>query len=212
MKKITILIALLTVTIQFPGCGRPDDLDLSQTYFPFGLEYEWVYERHVWGFDEPYTEYEPERYAWDYYDTFSIAVTDSFLIPRGWRFELTNEGFRDVGVSPEINGNKIEVFSDMIRLEPEEQGTEYSKKLVIAYGGDTLILSKLKSDPEYYYKWEEKEITKRIEGIGVIKQVWYDWYSGNVAAYYKHIDDFLLWFIKTGDTVWNHEDTFSGYW
>jgi hypothetical protein len=64
------------VFLFFSGCSTPDiadgDIDLDTTYFPFGMGYEWCYERHYHGYEfyEPFSEY----------DTVTISVNPTFNV------------------------------------------------------------------------------------------------------------------------------------
>jgi len=210
MKIVKVLTVgcLLFITI---GCGRSDDLDLSGTYFAMGLNYEWTYERHDWWVEWPPDA--PEPNSGETYDTFTVTVTDSSLTFRGWEFALWGEGctFRDVGSTPEIIGRKVKIFYDEEKVDilPEEKSLKYGEHgLVVEYYEDTLVLTWVIEGgrSERYGILEE---TKRIEGIGIVHQRYYNWYWGNIAEAYEGIDDRLLWFCIGDDTIWHYEDTIS---
>ncbi|MBD3285061.1 hypothetical protein GF359_01685 [candidate division WOR-3 bacterium] len=184
-------------------------LDLDTTYFPYGLNNQWVYERHVWGYE--FTTYpdDPGR-DWDYYDTVSISVNDSLFGINGWTFYL-NSCFQDGnprhydGDTVNIVGNWLTVFGDYkIFLYPEETDTlGYEDGIEVIYKQDTLRLTKKTSDfeePISFWNW--RWTTSRIKGIGVIRQLYEDSYSGHGCGDEQNIEDSLLYFIKGQDTVW----------
>lgn len=187
---------------------RPVDLDT--TYFPAGLDYEWVYERHVKG--HYYGTGGNEDEFWDYYDTIAIKVTDSSYFPGELIFNLSGGGFhgkyihlygsfRDVGWHTHIIGDCVELLlydhyeSIFIPLKPLSGTNDF----LISYTKDTLCITL----PGY------NELPNgiptvhslRIKGIGVVKQDGvYD-----AAKIAECCLDRLLYFYNGRDTVYKAE-------
>ena len=185
----------------------PLKLSLDSTYFPLGLDYQWVYERHGCGY-----YYDPtQEYDYDNYDTITICVTDSAAETNDWRFVIGGGSFRD-GTPFSSEGDTIYVFwsrvlvfdNYKIPLLPESTAPKGSNEgLEIIYEKDKLCIT-LKESYYYgpvsvqYYKWS----TSRLKGTGVVSQGYYASYMGHSCGDAQNIEDRLLYFIKDGDTVW----------
>jgi len=177
----------------------PPQLDLDTTYFPFGLEYTWVYEEY--GCCD----------GGDWYDTFTVKVLDSTFVSNGWLFDLEgfyeegypeSETFFDVGDPARIIGKWVVVFGRRITLQPNPiKEINGNHTFEISYHGDTLKISN--SYYENYYGY-----TSRLKGIGVVRQYrWgYTWGGGDVS-YTQN----LLYFINGQDTVWHKEGSLKGF-
>lgn len=148
--------------------------DLDTTYFPFGLGYEWMYERHHYGYDTLST--------WDYRDTLIIRVTDSawddgiLHITLDTAFVLLENPVRIWG------NNKIVIkgyLSATVMLIPypvsksnQELGdyASYCMTLQINYLSDTLAVS---SHQTWEY-WPGTEVdslcAEFMKGIGTVSQ------------------------------------------
>jgi len=186
MRVIKVFAAgfLCIITI---GCSRPDDLDLSETYFPFGMDYEWTYQYHYYGWSDGET--------WDIYDTFSIRVIDSLYGDAGWLF-LLQGSFMGLNSPITIEGDSIAVFGEMVSLLPEANGSEGWYELGINYSGDTLNLT-YRIEP--YSNSCHTRTSTRVIGLGAIKE--YDSYWE--SEYYDDaIVHTLLYFCIGDDTVW----------
>ncbi len=53
MKYARFGLIFLGVILVLAGCSIFTETDLDETYFPFGLGYEWCYARHEFGQLEP---------------------------------------------------------------------------------------------------------------------------------------------------------------
>lgn len=160
--------------------AEPQGLDLDTTYFPFGMGYEWCYEKK-------------KLFSEDSKDTVAVIVVDSFWIDNTLFFKLEGGSFFDVGNSVEIGDGKIKAFDETINLLPEEQ----SSYLWIRYYGDTLYM--FTGDEPYPDYWEDWSVY-RIKAIGLIHQIyyWQDVYE-NTSGGDRYS---LLWFYNGQDTVW----------
>jgi len=183
-------------------------LNFDTTYFPLGLDYQWVYERHVWGAYCNPTYPEPEE--WDYYKTITIEVTDSMVGDDGWVFYV-NEAFQD-GTPFHNQGDTIHIFRTQILvfgnykipLLPQATGPKQTNEgLEVIYEKDTLCLV-LKEWYSYGPVSDQTYIrsTSRLKDVGVIRQFYEDSYSGHCCGGEQNIEDRLLYFIKGADTVW----------
>ncbi|TET21638.1 MAG: hypothetical protein E3J71_08905 [Candidatus Stahlbacteria bacterium] len=173
MSKCLKFTAILAgIVLALTGCKKDETdktwLSLDTTYFPFGREYEWTYERYSYSM-------KADEIRDESYDTFVIKVIDSTYGPEGWEFSLEGGYFRDF---PKILGKEVVVFPyavETILLEPlpgtyPGQG-EFSNwwKLIVEYNVDTLSLSGI----EYYGEYPREGsdlITLRLKGKGVVKQ------------------------------------------
>lgn len=175
-------------------------LDLDTTYFPFGLEYEWVYESYNEGWDH--------YGGGEWYDTVTITVLDSTFSANGWAFELEgvyqygddSYAFWDVGKHVYIYGEVVAVFNkEKINLDPEPRGS-YEEGFEVSYKNDTLYIASY-NPSNYSYS---RSSTYRLKGIGVVKQSHYE--SRDYGWVGWSADDRLLYFIKGQDTVWRHQE------
>jgi|GEM_PF-1354968 len=183
------------------------ELNLDTTYFPLGLNYEWAYERHLWGAD--YSDpNNPDPPVWDYYDTVTITVADSVLGVNGWEFYLEGYLFRDVGDTVYIFGNRVLVFEDeKIIFNPQATGPRGANEgLEITYSQDTLNLSEA-----FLETWEPigesylRKAVSRIKGTGVVAQLYRSSSSGHGWEKESNVVDTLLYFFNGKDTVWRRE-------
>ena len=204
MKHLKLsLIVLGGILLILGGCQKEEPQGLDTTYFPFGLGYEWCFERHHVGFDS--------WEEWDYYDTAIVKVADSFWIEDTLFFKIDSPGLYDIMYYDKmylakLYGEKIRVFGypypgDTIALIPTEQKTgEFPYDFFeISYNEDTLHLYSC-------YDWGEIGIsesgvssTSRVRGIGVIKQI-LNWNDYDAAK--DNCSDRLLYFYNGRDTVW----------
>jgi len=186
-------------------------IDLDTTYFPAGLDYEWVYERHVKG--HYYGTGGNEDEFWDYYDTIAIKVADSSYSQGELIFNLSGGGFhgkyihlygsfRDVGWHTHIIGDCVELLlydhyeSIFIPLKPLSDTNDF----LISYTKDTLCITL----PGYNDLWDGIPTVHslRIKGIGVVKQDGvYD-----AAKIAECCLDRLLYFYDGRDTVYKAKD------
>jgi hypothetical protein len=175
-------------------------LDLDTTYFPFGINYEWCYEREC--YEHIFTH---EGGDWDttYYDTFTIVVTDSIYKPEGWNFTWSGGGFQDI-VSEEfeilnVDGQyKVPVFWDTIPIIPSAgpYSDEYGE-IKVSYSTDTLLIVTTYDDNAEY-----THSTWRLKGKGAIKQ-YYEETQGYPYTFSQ--TDLLLYFYDGQDTVWTEQ-------
>lgn len=155
-------------------------LDLDTTYFPFGLKYEWVYEKsQVSGGGNVLNR-----------DTIVVSVLDSTGTINELRFNLEGS-FLDVGSSVSIIDHIATVFGNRkVYINPDNT--------------DTLSLRYYHSTSNPYGWYEVTDINvKRLKGLGVIYQ---DdlWYNGDEIGpvEWDEYEYRLLYFIKDADTVW----------
>jgi len=175
-------------------------LGLDTTYFPFGLGYEWVYERYKWHYED-----QDDTGA---YDTVTIRVIDSVLTADGLRFILDRRFF-DVDDTVVIRNDSVHVFDNhvgfgkMINLIPDSR--ESDGLITISYNEDTLIL-KCHIDwypPEGITREYDSWQISRIKGVGAVYQSYsYYLFSGGEIYYGSRYR--LLSFKKGGKTVWQH--------
>ena len=158
-------------------------IDLDTTYFPFGLDYSWVYEkRQLDIMGDPWS-----------FDTIAISVIDSTALTNGWSFSLEGS-FLDVGRSISIINHIVTVFGNRkIYINPDNIDT-----LNIRYCYH-------KSYPYGYYEVTDINV-QRIKGLGVVHQNDL-WYNGDEIGPFEweEYDYRLLYFIKGADTVWTSD-------
>lgn len=216
MRYFRLGVILLGVTLFILGCQMLDDsqgLDLDTTYFPFGLGYEWCYERHCYSYDD-------EGSIYDYYTKYTVKVIDSFWIGNTLHFltddttcsGYSSEGLRDMPNPVSIWNDSIKIEMYGLRGEPEYSDTvsivspDTSRKGIwISYQEDTL---KLESVDEIWPftllpgVGEIRNVT-RVKGIGVIYQ------SYHFVATWP-LDEYeverLLYFYNGKDTVYRAEE------
>lgn len=167
-------------------------LDLDTTYFPFGLGYEWCYERHVWGYD-----YRIEPEEWSEYDTFTNLVTDSF-----WKEDT---------LCFQINGSIVKIWDDQIYCDVLSRRIDLKPKTDTSYTdggadcrlwitGDTLLGVSLTI--QYYettcYSWSKQ----RLIGIGPISR---NYSNVDGSNYSDNACDRLLYFYNGEDTVYESQ-------
>lgn len=184
------------------------ELNLDTTYFPLGLNYEWAYERHLWGYDASDPD-NPDPPEWDYYDTIVVRVVDSIFGSNGWEFYLEGYLFRDVGYTVYIFGNRVLVFDEeKIPFNPEATGpVDPNQGVEIIYSSDTLNLSlKLSETWEPIGESWSERTTSRIKGIGVVAQLFESWSYGHGWEKESNVVDTLLYFFNGKDTVWRREE------
>ncbi len=172
---------------------EPQGLDLDTTYFPFGLGYEWCYERYEWYCDEDE--------SWIAYDTFTNTVTDSF-----WESDTLFFQYNSTTSYVRIWKNKTEVLGEIIELIPEPEtriktspwGTEST--FSIGYKEDTLSVSERYQAPEGVYPDEYSANNTRLIGIGFIRG---GHSVDSPVNYWGHgISDRLLYFYNGIDTIY----------
>lgn len=179
----------------------PAGLDLDTTYFPFGLGYEWGYERHNFGRDADGGE-------WDSYYTFIIRVVDSFWKADTLVFILEGGSFRDLGSPVEFLDNKMLAFGrnyypgDTITLEPEEQGDEWKEGLFVSYYNDVLYIQSAYDPSGVDITWYTQGVNRK-KGIGVVSQGLSE--DEIHPDYHDYTYDRLLYFYNGQDTVWKAE-------
>lgn len=207
MKRLRFIAVYSLVLIIFASC-QPDiadgDIDLSTTFFPFGLGYEWCYECHSSGQNDldGWT-------SWNYYDTFRIAVLDSFWDGDTLLFNLSGNGFRDLKNPVRIWEDQIEVLRHGGGIYPETLSVtnpRSSKKWDGAFEihriKDTLKIS-LSTFTDSDCGEPYSENSARVKGIGIISQGsrWSayggSWYSANSYR--------LLYFYNGNDTVYKSQ-------
>lgn len=181
--------------------AEPSGLDT--TYFPFGMDYEWKYERHHWRYG---TEEDD-----DSYDTVTIRVVDSNIAPGGYTFVLEGGCFYDLDCDTiKIVDEKITAFpndpcgTSIVSLIPDT--SEARNLLSIRYRGDTLNMGyHFEMYPPDQHSYDNTDCyTFRLRGIGLIDQTysrsWWDgmgWDPGGHGSHYT-----LLFFRKGGKVVW----------
>ncbi|TET21639.1 MAG: hypothetical protein E3J71_08910 [Candidatus Stahlbacteria bacterium] len=207
MKHLKLSFLPLGIILLFSGCTTPDiadgDIDLDTTYFPFGLGYEWCYERHAYYWDIWGTER-------DEYDTVVIQVEDSIYDSLGWLFDLSGY-YYDVGSEARIieqSPNTLLVpiclnwwwlrDTVFVSLIPSTR----TSPIKIEYNSDTLCMSSSCRIEEEFKIYTQS--TKRLKRIGT---VWQndaeELLSGKSEGYKK---DRLLWFYNSKDTVYKAKD------
>ena len=169
--------------------GEVIEVDLDTTYFPMGEGYEWIYQRHSWGEKVSYPEYDTT--TWDYYDTFTVSVADSF-----WQGKIMMINFADTGKPFHDIGNPARVMDGKVLLETWSEDAvtpwvnpylpETNWPLGISYSGDTLKISYSDAAPggDPYYSWYQ-EWTHRLRNIGPVLQgsSYYNYDSGEEESY-----------------------------
>ncbi|MBN2380594.1 hypothetical protein JXM67_12405 [candidate division WOR-3 bacterium] len=209
MKKLSTWVMLTGLIPKTTGCSieiADGDIDLDTTYFPFGLGYEWCYERHDYGFEITDTIEE-----WDSFDTVIIKTLDSLWVDGELLFQIEND-FYDLGNPVRLYKNKITLstyLDDEVKVIPEEAektettGDDYyqtTKTLKISHLQDTLLISSSSAS----------SITKsgigvrRIIGIGTIVQSSSSETFFGIGAneYEQDICYRLLYFYNGQDTVY----------
>ncbi len=200
MKRLELLLAIGSVMLLI-SCSLFNETDLSETYFPFGLEYEWCYQRNIHE-----SVFSNLGDGWDSFwcDTVKIQVCDSLKLEQGWRFTLRDDGFYDVGNSIDINADKITVWGLQIHLHPHAGSTtnEDGDTITISYSKDTLILTIGWIDEYAPHGVEFFQYgTSRTKEIGIVKQWFEEGTFGNIA--YSLSESYrLLWFYNGRDTVY----------
>jgi len=157
-------------------------IDLDTTYFPFGLGYEWTYERHRW-------EHSDEN-DWDKYDTFTIRVVDSIFRGDSLIFKLEGGWFQFLDSQVEIwKANKLEIWQfywkvDTINVAYPQPESLYYKDLggilgvelfKLGYNVDTLVFYQ----GEDYGNYGSSRMEKHLKKIGVVYQRKGNWWVGH---------------------------------
>lgn len=198
---------------------RPVEIpfNLDTTYFPFGLGYEWCYERHVWGGQLGETGWEP----WDWYDTIYIKVIDSF-----WEDDtliLNLEGnFLFLGNPVRIWDNKTPLYAyldDTLKFPPQEidrtEETEHSigiyttHELTLTVGDSTLSMYSTDihwSDFDYYVERYGMSILAEKEVGPKSQNSWHTESYGGGDEYSSNTHSRLLWFYDGTDTLYKASD------
>ncbi len=172
------------------------EINLDTTYFPFGLNYQWIYE-HI------YTD--SDMYSDSIYDTVIISCT-SVATDDYYETYILEIGFFDVGEKVVIFGNLVSVFDQSkISLFPQE---EYSHLYPFSYdySKDTLILNSGYSSWVGQYPREGSYHVYRVQGIGVVKEEISEGPVPKAQGPFTYDVYRLLYFIKGADTVWRCED------
>jgi hypothetical protein len=139
-------------------------LDLDTTYFPLGLGYEWIYQRH-----------DLEN---DSYDTLTVTVTGLEKISDTLVFTLSGQ-MLDINSPTEVFECKIELWVwawDMgkhyilpvVAPRPFHKEESYSLE-TITYEGDTLVIDVI-SDEREISRGLAETWTRRVRGLGIVKQ------------------------------------------
>lgn len=158
---------LLSETRSFIVDKPPPPLDLDTTYFPFGREYEWIYEVVEW-----------ERDAYEIYDTVTIRVSDSSWNDYELFFTLEGGGFADLTNPVVIVGDKIWLrtewnyrYDTVLVAQPEtDTASGYLWEFQLGYFGDTLHILTYHY-PDGLASIPYREIireTDRVKGIGAV--------------------------------------------
>lgn len=183
--------------------------DLDTTYFPFGLGYEWMYERHHYGYDTLST--------WDYRDTLIIRVTDSawddgiLHITLDTAFVLLENPVRI------WESNKIVIkgyMSTTVLLEPysvsmDTEGwgePDFIKSLRVYYLMDTLAVVSHQTLMKSYSPDETDEDSlsaKFIKRIGpVVQRILHKQIEDDSTLVYEAIDYNLISFSTPEGQIW----------
>jgi len=182
---------------------KPEPSGLDTTYFPFGMDYEWTYEKHCWDY------YGDERT--DSYYTITIRVVDSNIAPGGYTFVLEGGCFYDLDCDTiKIVDEKITAFpndpcgTSIVSLIPDT--SEARNLLSIRYRGDTLNMGyHFEMYPPDQHSYDNTDCyTFRLRGVGLIDQTyfcsWWDGMGWDPGGYGSHYS--LLSFRKGGKVVW----------
>lgn len=177
--------------------------DLDTTYFPFGLGYEWCYERHNYGYDHVTRDEE-----WDSTFSYRICVVDSFLQCDTLIFPLTGGEFRCVG--NRIYDDSISIGAYVYRGYLSGMISIFYPQISIVFGfnikclGDTLVIDVSDGSDPYITKdlsnpiegvWQYE---KRLKHVGAISQE-LGWFYND---YLDVKTDRLLYFYNGRDTVY----------
>jgi hypothetical protein len=200
LKLAVILVAIVVILV---GCEKKDETDktwlsLDTTYFPFGPDYEWVYEENVKTFREGQLISEDII-------TYHVQVIDSSGTNSAWTFKL--EGyFDDLPTTVQINADSIYVFLEGYYAKPgktinvvkpeTDTLTDLFHKFSIEYAGETLEVKLT------YATDKEGEVgsrcVSRLRGKGTISQT----FSFTSPPDSQYIRDKTLFLRKGQDTVW----------
>ena len=226
---IALGIIFLASSCMTPDIRKGRTINLDTTYFPFGLDYEWCYERSADGDDA--NIYPPA--TWKYCDTFILVVTDSFwkddtlcfkmqtkgkpkAFPRGYprNWFRTPKGF-DITNSARIIGNKIVFNSHLmlyleiytVKLIPDEYKEGYSlASFSISYSSDSTLDISYSTMPslgltsnDELPSYSEDIRVSRLKSIGTYIQNYY--INDRTFGVWYEIRDRLLWFYNGRDTV-----------
>lgn len=184
---------------------EPGTLDLDTTYFPFGLGYEWCYERHDWG----YNAYVDPVEEWDTTYIYTIKVTDSSFLGDTLFLQLEEQGGR-----LEHLQNPVRIWCDTIKVRMKFAGITATRHLLvikpdpdsfypgdyvsIGYNYDTLIISGCyEFTPSRY---STRYIT-RVEEIGALRESYYS----VVPDASMSVTDRLLYFYNGQDTIYKSD-------
>lgn len=195
--------------LAFPG------LDLDTTYFPFGLGYEWCYEKYSYSFQAGRDPQEIEEW-----DTTTILVVDSILENDALYFELDG-AFLDLLNPVGIKKSMIYIstfYPDSVDLIPCEVYKRKSEgdgdwgctnELDLKYFGDTLRIISTRDAWYYPYSTEYEYsymISRRTRGIGAVFQKKYDDASFGGAPEQIEVSEYrLLYFYNGTDTLYKTE-------
>jgi hypothetical protein len=195
MKYARFGLILVGVFLFFSGCSTPDiadgDIDLDTTYFPFGLGYEWCYERHYYG----YEDYEP----FSEYDTVTIRVNDSFWIYDTMKFGF-DHFFYDLTNPVSIVNDSIILYMSFMTYDFKQPISLVEQSEIddlLAYQGDTMVIATGDFDG-LYSAWTE---VKRRKGIGAFFMLSQSGYV-DPYAYDYNVNYRLLSFYNGKDTVY----------
>jgi len=180
-------------------------IDLSGTYFPYGLGFEWTYETYSFS-----------CYKYDIsesYDTFNVQVVDSFSTPEYLVFQLEySSGSID---TVKIFGDSISIgltfvypsndtFINVFNPEPNHYYTG-SMTCGYYYRADTLHFYHDENWSDGYWKLDEY----RLQGIGLVKNnkgQGEGWMGGDQYYEEERSINTLLFFYNGQDTVYKAEE------
>ncbi len=182
--------------------GEVIDVDLDTTYFPLGLGYEWKYQRHSWGKQTS----EDSTTTWDYYDTFTVSVADSFWEGKTMMIRFASDSgkpFRDLDNPAKVMDGKVLVQRwDGITPWVNPYQPEEKLYIGISYSGDTLNFSHVESFYGLEYTTSHGEWIKRLREIGLIHQgSAYSFYSSEYEEERNTRDSLILFTTHEGQ-VW----------
>lgn len=175
-------------------------VNLDTTYFPYGLDYCWIYDY--------YNAYYWLESGGEYYDTLTYTVVDSAFDGKIYTFTLSVIGAEDTFETTVKIFGALGPFKSLVPVVPMES-SDYGVE--IEYHGDTLLMS-----DDYYQSHEpaggdgstgESHRSSRLRGIGKIYSSYsYETVGGGGSG--EEIDDRyrLLYFIKGEDTVWKCDE------
>jgi len=189
--------------------------DLDTTYFPFGLGYEWEYERHHHGYEWNWEEGEFDN--WSLYDTITASVIDSFGNDDTLLFELEG-GLFFLSNPVKIWENQIVIhgyLTDTVNLTPSELtrdewgddgDKDYHWILNIGYSSDTLNIFSSEWEAWYFPPYDPEYSSKkanRLKGIGAIYQgSHYSYEEEEFTVYSSTVEYRLLTFTTPKGQVW----------